>query len=193
MFGKNEGHTVGGKLVTGLALAAAINIASANSSFGVALEIVQEGYLYQMPLTQNVDTETFVISPVTRENASLDTTLIPEPKATTQVATVTDPFFVYFQINTSALSANQAQEIRSNLSHKKVSKTTPLVVTGHTCQKGPERFNKWLSYERAKAVADLLRKEEYTVARIEGKGASNQVSKNYHPINRRVEITTVVQ
>lgn len=183
----------GGKFVTRLALSASISLAASAISFGVELEIVQEGYLYQMPLTQNVYAETFVISPVTRENASLDTTLIPELEATPKLAQFTDPIVVYFQINTPAISADQLLKIRSHLSRRKVSKTTPLVVTGHTCKKGPEQFNEWLSDERAKAVADLLRKEGYTVARITGRGASNLVSTNYHPINRRVEITALDQ
>ena len=193
MIGQNEGHMLGGKFVTRLALSASINLAVSTVSFGAELEIVQEGYHYQMPLTQNVYTETFVVSPVTGENTSLETTLIAEPEATPKFAQFTNPIVVYFQINNPAISADEVLEIRSNLSQQKISKTTPLVVTGHTCQKGPVQFNEWLSNERAKAVADLLRKEGYTVAVIEGRGAANLVSKKYHPINRRVEVTVFDQ
>ena len=43
----------------------------------------------------------------------------------------------------------------------------------------------------AKQVAKLLEKEGYTVAEIEGKGATDLVSEHYAPINRRVEITVL--
>lgn len=182
-----------GKFVTRLALSTSISLAVSAISFGAELEIVQEGYLYQMPFTQDVYVETFVIAPTTREDTSLHTTQIFEPEAAPQIARFTNPVVVYFQINTPTISADDALKIRSGLLQKKASKTTPLVVTGYTCQKGPAQFNEWLSYERAKAVADLLRKEGYTVARIEGRGASNLVSNKYYPINRRVEITALDQ
>lgn len=178
----------GRKLAVGIAVSASISMVLSTMSFGAGLEIRQEGYLYRMPLTQDVYTQTFVISPAT----SQEETSIVEPDST-PVAHFTNPIVVYFQIDHSTISPDEARKLRSDLLRQKVPQTTPLTVTGYTCRKGPERFNEWLSKERAKAVAILLQEDGYTVARIEGRGASNPVSTSHHPINRRVEITVFVQ
>ncbi|SHO52052.1 OmpA family protein [Desulfopila aestuarii] len=162
-------------------------------SQGATLEISKEEYVYQMELTQNVSVETFVISHVAKQKASLEEGPFFERSSASSFARFTKPIIVYFQIDNPVISSLEFQKIRSGLLTQNISRKTPLVVTGYTCQKGPARFNEWLSIERAKAVGAVLRKEGYTVARVEGRGAANLVSKNYYPINRRVEITALDQ
>jgi len=181
------------KITAGRAILAYLSMILPTISQGATLEISQKGYVYQMELTQDVSVETFVISQVAKQKASLEETSFFERSSPSSFARLTKPIIVYFQIDNPVISSLEFQRIRSGLLTQNIPRKTPLVVTGYTCQKGPARFNEWLSIERAKAVAEVLRKEGYTVARVEGKGAANLVSKNYFPINRRVEIRALDQ
>ncbi len=176
------------KLVNWIALSASISMGMVTISPGAELEIKQEGYLYQMPLTQNVYAETFVISPVSIVSPPEESTQRLLPTTPDPVAHFTNPVTVYFQIDSSEIDPGERNKMLSKIRALAVPQKAPLAVTGFTCQKGPAEFNIWLSTERAKAVATLLEKEGYTIAKIEGKGSSNLVSKNYPPFNRRVEI-----
>lgn len=181
----------GKKLVSRLAVSTALCTVLPTISLSANLDIKQESYLYQMPLTDNIYTETFVLSAIEKsgiqkKHASESTFATPD-----LVAHFTNPITVYFQINSLQIDPSECSKMLSALGKLEVPQRAPLVVTGFTCQKGPGEFNVWLSNERAKAVAKLLEKEGYTVAKIEGKGDSNLVSKNYLPFNRRVEITAL--
>ncbi len=175
-------------IVTLIAVSTSITMVLPTISAGANLEVQQEGYLYQMPYTQNVYTETFVISPITTPHIEKGLPSESIPASPAPVAYFTNPITVYFQIDSPEVSSEEYHKILSQLRYLGVPQNTPLVVTGFTCQKGPDEYNFRLSNERAIAVAKLLRKHSYTVAKIEGKGESNLVSESYYPFNRRVEI-----
>lgn len=177
------------KLVALMVIAASANMIFSGSSIGANLQIKQEGYLYRMPLTQNIYTETFVITSESAPKIIGEGTRDFAPLSPSSAAVFTHPIVAHFNINSSEILPDQAHKIHSELRGLKVLKTTNLVVTGFTCSKGTDQLNWKLSSERAIAVAGLLQNEGFTVARIEGKGESNLVSKKYYPLNRRVEIT----
>lgn len=159
-------------------------------SSGAVLNIDQEGYLYQMPLTQNVYAETFVISSVAKGGASQEAIPpesfvgIPAPSR------FTNKIITHFQINSAELSAYDIRKIVSEIHRLNISPATRLIVTGYTCQKGSDLWNYQLSTDRANTVASLLRREGLTVEKVIGKAADGLISTTYFPINRRVEIST---
>jgi outer membrane protein OmpA-like peptidoglycan-associated protein len=74
-----------------------------------------------------------------------------------------------------------------------ISKHTPLIVTGYTCEKGSNQYNQHLSMERALSISRLLRTHGFTVATVQGKGAQNpltHIPQEFYR-NRRVEISIV--
>ena len=178
MFGK--------QLVAGLAISIFMSLAAISQ--GGNLEVKQQGYLYQMPLTQNVYTETFVISPISQSATIEKKVEDQDPTSVTRFAHLTNPITIHFQIDSSKIDPGERCKMLFKLKAFEVPQNTPLMVTGFTCEIGPDHYNDWLSIERAKTVAELLQNKGYTVARIEGKGAANLLSKTYPPINRRVEI-----
>lgn len=190
MIGKGGACTSGRTFVSGLVSFFLISSVLPIMSFGAGLEIRQENYQYQMSFAQAVFTETFVISPVTKQHPGkvgipdkpAPITLYPAPH-------FTHPITVHFKIDSAEIVPEEQAKMLYGLDEFEVTHNAPLSVTGFTCRMGTTEFNVWLSEERAKAVAKLLEKEGYTVAKIEGKGASDLVSEHYAPINRRVEIT----
>lgn len=159
-------------------------------AIGAEMEIRQNRYLYQMPFTQNVSQETFVISSGVK--------LAKSPKSAQQInaseaillsAHFTNPIVVHFAINSSEIQPGEAERMLTELRDLKVSGPLILEVTGFTCQKGSDRFNNWLSAERAKVVAELLKKEGFSVSKIVGRGSADLVNEDDFPINRRVEVT----
>ena len=139
-------------------------------SQGRELEIRQAKYRFNMGLTQDVVARTFVIT--------------ERQRAGTVLAVA------YFPLGQSVLSPEERRSVLNALATKNITRQTPLAVIGYTCPLGPDRLNRNLSLERAKAVAGVLRSQGYLLKKIQGKGEQNPVT----PIptqffrNRRVEI-----
>lgn len=164
------------KLVGRLAVFTLSAMAISTISMAADLEIKQEDYVYQMPLTQNVYTETFVITTTPSSQKFLQR-----------------PFKItaLFQLNSGTLLPPEKNLLLSNLRKNQVSKTTPLTVTGYTCQRGTDQLNQALSLQRAKAVASFLKSSGYSVVAVEGKGALKSSNSEELFKNRRVEITAL--
>ncbi len=187
---QNEGGVSAVKLSSGLLLLLLFSLSLPNNSLAANLEIQQKKHRYQLPFAQVILTETFVISTASRSIPAK--TVITEKSIQTTPAPgahFSNPILAHFNIDSAEIAPEEQTKLLTRIHETKVSPNTPLTVTGFTCTKGPAKFNAWLSAERAKAVAGLLEKEGYIIAKIEGKGASSLVNANYAPLNRRVEIT----
>jgi len=159
-------------------------------SFGAGLEIRQENYQYQIPFAQAVFTETFVISTASKQPlGKVDISDRPALITPDPAQHFAHPITVHFKIDSAEIVPEEQAKMLSGLQEFEVPRNAPLTVTGFTCQMGPSEFNLRLSEERAETVAKLLEEKGYTVAKIEGKGASDLISEQHAPINRRVEIT----
>ncbi len=189
LIGKSMKLIPSKRLVTTVITSLLTFLSLSGISLGADLEIRQGTYLYRIPFTQDVPTETFIITTSSKQAqvkvaiSRQPTQLSPEP-----VPHFTIPIIVHFQFDSAEISHTERTRLFSLLHEYKVSQNTPLTVTGFTCKMGPAVFNIWLSEERAKAVSALLEKEGYTVAKIEGKGATDLTSEQNGP-NRRVKIT----
>ena len=187
---QNESGISALKLLAGLLLLLLIRLSLPTNSLGANLEIQQKAYRYQIPFAQVISTETFVITtaskPLPAQTVISEKSIQPAP---TPDAFFTNPILVHFKIDSAEIALEEQTKLLSQIHKIGIPQNTPLAVTGFTCIMGPAEFNFWLSEERAKAVAGFLKKEGYTVAKIEGKGATDLVSEHYAPLNRRVEVT----
>ena len=102
---------------------------------------------------------------------------------------------ILFPLGSAEPESGETDQLLTGLNHCQVSQTTPLSVTGHTCNLGTEAANLRLSRQRAEQVATLLRDHGYTVATVSGKGATEPVSTNptKRHLNRRVTLARVDQ
>lgn len=161
--------------------------------------IKQEEYTYKMPVTQTVIAETFVITEgskpdkktYSKKNKNLDSN-IADTSASKNAQKNTVFSTCLFHFDSSTLVPLEAEKILAVLSKREIKKT-PLVVTGYTCSLGPDEHNQPLSLQRAKAVADLLRRHGFTVATVQGRGAQNPVTNDFRQLhlNRRVIVQAV--
>jgi outer membrane protein OmpA-like peptidoglycan-associated protein len=142
----------------------------------MAMEIRQDIYRFQMGVSRDVTCNTFVIA-----------SSLPHKKnrPVTSRLSVTP-----FTLGSSVLSQAAAENILLDLQKGGVTKNTSLTVTGHTCRLGPEKFNQTLSLQRAQTVADFLKKHEFTVTAVQGKGSTDPVTQKSTELyqNRRVVI-----
>lgn len=88
---------------------------------------------------------------------------------------------IRFKFNSYALSANSKEKLESyNLTDKQVR------LEGYTCAIGTDKYNRLLSLNRSKAVANYLRSKGISVLETRGLGKSKKYSDKAS--NRRVEI-----
>jgi outer membrane protein OmpA-like peptidoglycan-associated protein len=142
-----------------------------------AVVIRQELYRFQMTMTQDVTSKTFLICDQhqLQEKPAIGIRLI----------------LVHFELGSPLLSPAVAENMLFDLQQHGITSETPLVVVGYTCMLGTDKFNERLSIERAEAVADFLRDHGFVVAHVQGQGASNPITYNLQEFykNRRVQIT----
>ncbi len=142
-----------------------------------AVVVRQELYRFQMTMTQDVTSTTFLICDQhqLQEKPAIGIRLI----------------LIHFELGSALLSAAGAETMLSDLKQHGITSKTPLAVIGYTCMLGPDKFNQRLSLKRAEAVADFLRDHGFVVAHVQGQGASNPITYNLQEFykNRRVQIT----
>jgi outer membrane protein OmpA-like peptidoglycan-associated protein len=141
-----------------------------------AMEIRQDMYSYQMGVSRDVTCNTFVIA-----------SSLPHKK----IRSVTSMLSVVpFALGSAVLSQTTEENIFLDLQKSDITKNSSLTVTGHTCRLGPEKFNQTLSLQRAQTVADFLKKHEFTVTAMQGKGSTDPVTQKSTELyqNRRVVI-----
>ncbi|WP_199481236.1 OmpA family protein [Vibrio owensii] len=98
----------------------------------------------------------------------------------------------YFDFDSSTL--NPKQELKNLATQINQSVSGQVTITGHTDNRGSERYNQALSEKRAQAVADYLIRNEIPKKRLKvsGQGEANPIADNSTPQgrakNRRVDI-----
>ncbi len=142
-----------------------------------AVVVRQELYRFQMTMTQNVTTTTFLICDQHQVQA--------KPAIGFRLN------LVHFELGSAVLSAVEAETMLSDLKQHGITSKTPLAVIGYTCMLGPDIVNQQLSLKRADVVADFLRDHGFVVAHVQGQGATNPITYNLQEFykNRRVQIT----
>jgi len=150
--------------------------------FSEAMDIRQEMYRVNMPVTQNVSHETFVIDG--------DSSPGRLPNDQIRLSTCYKLSAVHFKFGSSDLTPAEGNSLLAALKHFRVSLDTPLVITGYTCKLGSDHYNRTLSLQRAQAVADYLQTHGFTVATVQGMGPENPLTHKPQEFyrNRRVEI-----
>jgi len=150
--------------------------------FSEAMDIRQEMYRVTMSVTQNVSHETFVID----EDSSHGRL----PNDQIRLSTCFKQHAVHFKFGSSNLTPAEGKSLLAALKHLGVPLDTPLVITGYTCELGPDHYNRTLSLQRAQAVADYLQTHGFTVATVQGRGPENPLTHKPQELyrNRRVEI-----
>ena len=170
-----------------------------------AVSVEQRGYFYAMDVTQGVATRTFVIgdfgpsvplrppvNALVTESGKADSAIRAAQSSSSPVAAPSGGLVppILFQLASATVPVEAEAVIIPRL-EKEVAATTPLQVTGFTCDLGPQKVNDDLALRRARAVADLLEPYGYSVPVVTGRGKRDYVStdpaKRY--LNRRVEIS----
>jgi len=144
-----------------------------------ATEIRQVSYRYHMNMARDISCMTFVIGEFDKPGKS--------------VATDCRLTLVHFQLGSAVLLPVEAKAVLSRLDACGITPSTPLVITGYTCELGPDQLNQTLSLQRAKAVAGFLQNHGYTVAAVQGRGSQHPLTDDANDFsrNRRVEIRTL--
>jgi len=170
-----------------------------------AVSVEQRGYFYAMDVTQGVASRTFVIGDfgpslpirppaknMMAENGKAEAKISTAQPSSSPVAAPSGGLVppILFQLASATVPVEAEAVIIPRL-EKEIAATTPLQVTGFTCDLGPQNVNDDLALRRARAVADLLEPYGYSVPVVTGKGKRDYVStdpaKRY--LNRRVEIS----
>ena len=142
-----------------------------------AVVIRQELYRFQMTMTQNVTSNTFLICDQhqLQEKPVIGIRLI----------------LIHFELGSALLSAAGAETLLSGLQQHGITGESPLAVIGYTCMLGPDKFNQRLSLKRAESVADFLRVHGFVVTHVQGQGPRNPITYNLQEFykNRRVQIS----
>jgi outer membrane protein OmpA-like peptidoglycan-associated protein len=100
---------------------------------------------------------------------------------------------IHFGLGSAEVTAHQRQILLAGLKRCRISKATPLKITGYTCPIGTRAGNLVISLLRARAVASMLRCKGYTInpRDILGKGQNDLVTRDpkKFALNRRVVIS----
>ncbi|MCL7489391.1 MAG: OmpA family protein [Desulfobulbaceae bacterium] len=149
-------------------------------SLSKAKEIRQESFKYHMNMARDISCLTFVIG-------EFDT---PGKR----VAADCRLFVVHFQLGSATLSPFEAETIISRLNACGITRSAPLVITGYTCELGPDHLNQTLSLQRARAVAGYLQSHGFAATAVQGRGSNHPRTENPDEFfrNRRVEIQVIL-
>ena len=96
-----------------------------------------------------------------------------------------------FGLDSTELSRADIDWLLTKVQQCHIGLDTPVHVTGHACRLGTKAHNNTLSLQRAERVADLLRRQGYTIGEVIGKGSEYPVAgEDNLAMNRRVELKT---
>jgi outer membrane protein OmpA-like peptidoglycan-associated protein len=145
-----------------------------------ATEVRQESFKYHMNMARDISCLTFVIG-------EFDT---PGKR----VAADCRLPIVHFQLGSATLSPFEAETIISRIKNCGITRSTPLVITGYTCELGPDHLNQTLSLQRARAVAGYLQSHGFAATAVQGRGSQHPLTENPDEFfkNRRVEIQVIL-
>ena len=106
-------------------------------------------------------------------------------------------FTLHFELDKMVLTAESKALLPALLDAVRMRSPTEITVYGHADASGSEERNIKLAAERANVVADLLRKEDPTLLRIDVQSFGDKVplvpspSRGPEPRNRRAEVTVL--
>ncbi len=188
-----------------------ILIVAAIPAIGLAAEVRQTAYTFQMDVVQNITSETFAIGEFKaprelRPPVSTKITRKTNPPLAIRVAGAGSQngssrqnqpsknelcFFppVLFRSG-SALLSEKAQKSLMEALKGCATRSTPLAVRGYTCDLGPQELNDTLARKRAESVAQFITVKGYYVADVSGRGKQDYITTDPQKrhLNRRVEI-----
>jgi outer membrane protein OmpA-like peptidoglycan-associated protein/opacity protein-like surface antigen len=116
------------------------------------------------------------------------------PRPVTPPAPVARQFIVYFEWDSTALSADANTVIAQAAAHAASGRPTSIVVVGHADTSGSKSYNEGLSSRRARTVADALvaRGVNSGVLRVDARGERELATRTAdgvrEPLNRRATI-----
>ena len=93
---------------------------------------------------------------------------------------------VFFDLNTSALDKSETAKLRHFI--KKLPLRAEVEITGYTCRKGPDAYNRKLAQNRAAVVARYFNKHGVRVRSATGMPGCCFISDTNPAKNRRAEI-----
>lgn len=105
-----------------------------------------------------------------------------------------ESFLLYFEFNTNELTEESKNRVGDILAAIKKRDSHDISVIGHTDRAGSDEYNRKLSLERARFVADILRLEKVSEEEItiiyhgEGNPLVPTADNIAEPRNRRVEV-----
>lgn len=190
---------------------AALVVAMIPATGMTAMSVEQKDYFFKMDVTRDISTSTFVIGEFNRakqlrppvaisvaEKNKMHLALrkgqaiVTGEKQIDNVQTTIPP--VLFDFSSSTLPEEAEEKMLPALG-KKADKSTPLMVTGYTCDLGTQQINDVLALKRATVVADLLKFHGFRVVAVMGKGKQGYVTSDpeMRHLNRRVEIGILTQ
>lgn len=150
---------------------------------------------HDQPKVVEADTVLAKSPPVTKEK--------PEPEVQETTPVELKQLFildeVLFELNSAKLNSHFTYKLDSLVTLLDENKELNIAITGHTDNTGDENFNRKLSKDRARAVAEYLVAHRISSNRIthNGMGSSSPISSNEteegRRRNRRVEILIVGQ
>ncbi len=171
-----------------------------------AMAVTEQHYVFRMAVTRDVPVRTFAIGAFVNAKklrAQADVSVAEKNKMLLSLRTretddvdekrirIAHPLVppVLFDLASTSLAEKTEEELLAALG-KRIDKTTPLQVTGYTCDLGAQQVNDALAMERAKAVGGLLKFHGFRVGAVLGKGKQDYVSRDpgMRHLNRRVEI-----
>ena len=134
--------------------------------------------------------ETFIITSLpSRNHRACDEQVTLGSKSTGQSLQTCQLPVPHFDLDSAELSQVEIARLLKNVQACHIGLDITVNVTGHTCRLGTEAYNQNLSLRRAGRVADLLRKQGYTIGEVTGKGPTCPVAGEDHlELNRRVEL-----
>jgi outer membrane protein OmpA-like peptidoglycan-associated protein/Tol biopolymer transport system component len=111
----------------------------------------------------------------------------------------TNGWVIYFDLNSSVLSDESKNTLKTLAEQMKKDKLIKLVVNGHTDSRADENYNDWLSERRSNSVKKYMNKQGISESRIKISFYGEKQLKNKcadgaecsdeeHKINRRVEL-----
>jgi len=161
--------------------------------------IEQRDYTFKMEITKDVPITTFVLGEFIRARhlrppAELPVAIKNIGKLSIRMGpakTVNHGMIkpILFDYASSRLTEQAKEKILISLGNK-ADRSTPLQITGFTCDLGQQETNNTLAIERAVVVAELHKDNGYLVFSVTGKGKQEHISTipQMRYLNRRVEI-----
>jgi peptidoglycan-associated lipoprotein len=103
-------------------------------------------------------------------------------------------YILHFLLDSTAMTEESKALIPEVVEAVRARRPTEITIYGHTDSTGTERHNDRLSAERARAVADLLRKSDPTLDRVDVRSCGDRAplvpsdARTSQPRNRRAEV-----